>query len=105
MSTSVFPILMDVLETDIDEKILEVIDAIGFMVFYNHELADLNNATRIYEVMKKYKENQIIVWKCIICLSAFPLEESKLILTNIKNENKDNILGKEADRSLKYIKL
>lgn len=105
MSISIFPTLIDVLKTENIDKISESLDAIGFMVFYNPKLATLNNATAIYNTITKYKENPLILWKCTICLSAFPLEETVIILTNIKEENQDNILSKEADRSLKLINI
>lgn len=87
MSIYIFPALIDILKTEDVEKISEVLDAIGFMVFYNSELATLNNATIIYTIITKYEENPLIIWKCILCLSAFPLEESRIILTNIKEKN------------------
>ncbi|MCC0704505.1 hypothetical protein IC213_15705 [Clostridioides sp. ES-S-0049-02] len=39
MNVEILPVLFDVLESDDRIKISEVIDAIGFMIFYNQEVA------------------------------------------------------------------
>lgn len=101
MSLIVFPVLLDVLQNNNITEVSEVLDAIGFMVFYNHALANLENAQRIYDVIQKYQDNELIVWKAILCLSAFPLEESKTVLMQYCGQ--DNLLGEEAERSLNLI--
>lgn len=102
MDVSVFPVLADVLKTAPAEQIREVLDAIGFMVFYHPQLADRKNAEGILRVMDIYKEDEIIVWKSILCLSAFPLLDSEEVLNSFVL--RDDILGKEAARSLAFCK-
>ena len=101
MPVTIFPILLAVLQSGETEKICEVLDAIGFMAFYNPQLSIEKHVQEIQDVMVNHKENLIIQWKAILCLSAFPLEKSKRILNGFISQN--TLLGKEAQRSLKRI--
>lgn len=107
MDSSVFPALCNVLMTQDTIKIREVLDAIGFMVFYHRELSSEENQHIIYSTMKKFHNDDIILWKCILCLSAFPSEETKNILEEYNKPNNilptDHIFVKEAKRSLNLI--
>lgn len=103
MSPTVFEVLLEVLEENDVRMIVEVIDAIGFMVFYNNQLVTPKHAQCIYDVMGKYKSNQVILWKAVLCLSAFPLESSIKVLERIRSTYPDTLLSYEASRSLKLI--
>ena len=105
MKPEILDVLLKVLIFNDTVKISEAIDAIGFMVFYNSQLATKNNFMEIEKIMKKYKDNEVIIWKCITCLSAFPLKESISLLNNIKEliNDTNNILYKEANRSINII--
>ena len=103
MSVSVFPVLTKVLYSGDIQKISEILDAIGFMTFYNQNLSTLTNARLVFETLEKFSDNNIIIWKSVLCLSAFPLIQCKEYLTDIKNKNYNNIIGKEAERSLRLI--
>lgn len=104
MSPSILPELLDVLTKKDEEKISECVDAIGFLVFYQKELATLEHAEYIYQCMVNYKDNQIIYWKCIECLSAFPYKKTiDLLESIIKNTASASLLHKEAERSLALI--
>lgn len=101
MQMEVFPVLMEALKCGGTEKVSEVLDAIGFMVFYNRPLANDENVRPVFEIMEKYKENNLVLWKGILCLSAFPLPKTKKILEGLVS--RDNLLGEEAKRSLRLI--
>ena len=101
MDSSIFPALLDVLYGKEEMKINEVLDAIGFMSFYHPEIATEGNAQAIYKVMGDFRDNVLIVWKSIICLSAFPQQQSVMILHGFASHN--NLLGEEAKRSLRLI--
>jgi hypothetical protein len=101
MSVGVYPVLIDVLQCKKTETISEALDAIGYMTFYNKQLSTENNAQAAFNVMDEYSNNSLILWKAIICLSAFPSEKTKMILESFINQN--NLLGEEANRSLKLI--
>lgn len=101
MNLCVLPVLMEVLESKEVSRISEVLDAIGFMIFYHPEEAVLKNAQAILKVAKEYRENKMIVWKCLICLSAFSLQEVRAFL--LTYVHCDGLLGEEARRSLYLI--
>lgn len=103
MSKNYINIIMGILENDDILKIYEAIDAIGYMIFYNQELSNFENFKTIKKLLEKYKNNDIIVWKIVICLSAFNLEESKEYLKTLKNKYQNKTILLEIERSLKIV--
>lgn len=101
MDALIYPVLDDILKTAYTEQISEALDAIGFMVFYNPQLVNSVNVKSILRILNIYKDNEIIVWKSILCLSAFPLLESAEVLETYAMRK--DILGKEAIRSLSFM--
>ncbi len=102
MDIVVLPILVNVLNTDDKVKISEIIDGIGFMIFHSNK----NNNKyffQIKEVMVKYKDNPVILWKCITCLSSFNIPESKYLLNQYYDNINNEILKEEINRSLTFI--
>jgi len=97
-------ILFEVLEKKDINKIREVIDSIGFMIFYNNELDTLDNFNNIKNIIEKYQFDKITLWKSITCLSAFKRQESINLLLKIKETEKNDTILLEIDRSLKIIK-
>ncbi|MFA8435627.1 MAG: HEAT repeat domain-containing protein [Marinifilaceae bacterium] len=92
------PELLEVLEIENTKQVSEAIDAIGFICFYDPQPEHLANLQECYT---RYYENNLIRWKIIRALSAFPnaqsfLQEQKQSLTEIR-------LQKEIDRSLTLI--
>lgn len=98
MNIEVFPKLMEVLKSNDLSKICEILDAIGYMVFYNPILATSENCNNIIFLALQHKTNPIILWKAILSLSAFPCKESKEFLLSFAEDK--SILGMEASRSL-----
>ena len=103
MNIDIFPILIGILEGDDLIKIYEVIDAVGFMVFHNKDLSNDKNLNYIINLIKKYKDNKLVLWKCITCLSAFNLEKSKDTLNSFVNNDNKDIFSLEAKRSLSIL--
>lgn len=101
MQVEIFPVLEEILSGGEISKLSEGLDAIGFMVYYHPELVTFKNAKIIYEVMEQYADNPLIMWKSIVCLSSFPLEQSVKILQRFIGNG--DILEEEAKRSLKLI--
>lgn len=101
MDLSIFSILMEVLETGSTMQISEVLDAIGYMVFYHRELATEDICKQLIVTVSMYKENEVLLWKLILCLSAFSCDESIQFLSQYKDDS--TILGLEATRSLKLL--
>ena len=103
MNIDVFPVLIEVLQSNDLEKIYEAVDAYGFMVFYNKTLQNEKNLKYIINLINKYKDDKLLIWKCITCLSAFNLEKSKYILKSFVNNDDKDILSLEAKRSLSIL--
>lgn len=103
MSVSVFPALLEVFQTKDEAKISEVIDSIGYMIFYNQKLSNKQNFNIIMDIINLYSDNDIIFWKSVICLSAFHLEENILYLNDIILNSTIELIRQEAMRSKKLV--
>ncbi len=102
MDISVFPALQRCLkESSCREQISELLDAVGYMVFYHPELAAADNLQPVLALESPYSQDPLILWKMILCLSAFPSADAKTVLLNYAQEQ--SILGMEAQRSLKIL--
>ena len=101
MDVSVFPALIAVLYEQDRAKISEVLDAIGFMAFYHPVLATIENVKSVLSLIDNISDNQVILWKIILCLSAFPSSESEAVLR--KYALRTDTLGMEARRSLNLL--
>ncbi len=62
------------------------------------QLATLQNTEPIFSLVKEYADNQLILWKALICLSAFGLKDCKDFLLTFVNDK--TIIGMEARRSI-----
>lgn len=81
-------------------QILEAIDAIGFISFYEHNEESFDD---LVDLFKEYKSDNLIIWKLIRALQAFPNEKSVEILNNYAKS--DVIQHKwESERSLEQIR-
>lgn len=102
MDISVFPAFQRCLrESRYREQISELVDAVGYMVFYHPELAAAENLQPVLALESPYSQDSLILWKMILCLSAFPSADAKTVLLNYAQEQ--SILGMEAQRSLKIL--
>lgn len=101
MSPTVFPVLTDVLQSGDMDKIIEALDAIGYMTYNNQQLAAEINAQAVYDVMGKYPDDKLLQWKAIVCLSVYPSMKTKRVLEGFVNQN--GLLGEEAKRSISLI--
>lgn len=104
MDKNIINLLFEVLEKKDIYKIREVIDSIGFMIFYNTKLDTLNNFNIIKNITEEYEFDKLTLWKLITCLSAFKREESINLLLKLKAKEKNNTILLEIDRSLNLIK-
>ncbi|GEM_PF-5283843 len=64
-------------------------------------LAAGENAERILHLLHSHSGSEIIVWKVLLCLSAFPVPEAVRVLEGYAV--RDDIFGKEAQRSLHLV--
>lgn len=96
-------ILFKVLDTNNMIQISEVIDAIGYMIFYNENLDTLDNFNIITKNIERYFNNELILWKLITCLSAFNSKECINYLYELDKRINNEKLLKEIKRSIKLI--
>ena len=100
MEPSIFPVLLRELDRDLCE-VRELIDAIGFMVFYNQELVSDDVAQRLIKLLKDTTDD-VLMWKILLCFSAFPLPQVHKILQDYAKQ--DGVIALEAMRSLRILK-
>lgn len=103
MNFRILPVLFDVLASNDEAKISEVIDTIGFLLFYNPDHVNDNFFKSITDTLDKYSDNNLIVWKCVCCLSSFRTKASIDVLNQILASNENHIIKSEAQRSLRLI--
>ncbi|MGL4742018.1 MAG: hypothetical protein ACRC41_14665 [Sarcina sp.] len=103
MSPEILPVLLDTLHSNEREIVSECFDAIGYLLFYNQEYASEACFRKVIKMMHKWKNDEIILWKSIICLSSFRFNESIRILEYIVEHNEKSIIKDEAIRSLGII--
>lgn len=104
MDIKVMPVLIDVLDSQDEEKISEIFDAIGYMAFYNSNAAKREYAKKVLDAIEKYKNNEVIYWKGILCLSGFPWQQAVDFLKNAIATENEILLVEEAKRSLRLMK-
>ena len=92
------PLLTENLKSDNTQIISETIDAIGYICFYDRQDEVMFDLTNCY---KYYSENELIKWKIIRALSAFP--DSEKFLTNEYGLIENNRIKLEIKRSKKLI--
>ncbi len=102
MTTKISPLLYEVLLSNDTTMIREVLDAIGFMTFYNKGIATKECTQIIFDILDHHEQDEVIQWKAIMCLSAFPSEQSKIRLEAFSKKN--DLIGREAKRALQLIK-
>lgn len=82
-------------------RLSEVLDAIGFMIFYNQHLVDMKWASQIMQLLDH--NNDLIRWKAVTVCSAFPLPEIRDRLMGLLKEKDAQLLYSEIKRSLDLI--
>ncbi|MCK5475269.1 MAG: HEAT repeat domain-containing protein [Candidatus Pacebacteria bacterium] len=92
--------LNNILENGTKKQTSEAIDAVGSISFYCEDKSSFKSLERS---LQEYKRDEIIQWKIIRALSAFPNKKSEMILLDILKTSKKPELKWEADRSLKLI--
>ncbi|PCG20806.1 hypothetical protein [Brachyspira sp. G79] len=101
MKADILHVLIEVLQSDDLIKIYEAADSFGYMCFYNETLQNEKNLKYIINLIDKYKDDKLLVWKSLTCLSAFNFFKSRDILNSFINEySNEDILFLEAKRSL-----
>ncbi len=103
MTPSVLPVLTKHLIFEEKSKVSELIDAIGYMIFYHPEFATSIHFSNIMLTYDRFIGDELIVWKIARCCSAFPIEQSENRLLSIKEASTHQTIIEEAERSLRFI--
>jgi hypothetical protein len=85
-----------VLEAD-RASVLEAIDGIGQIAFYE---GDLSSESVLLIAYQKYHSDKIILWKIVRAFQSFPTEKVRRLLETIICSNLSPELRREAVRSL-----
>lgn len=101
MSPRILPVLLEVLACGELPKISEALDAIGFLVFYHSELGRREHVEAVLRTADRYRENDLILWKALLCLSSFSQPESRAFLSAYDQQR--DILDETARRSVRLI--
>jgi hypothetical protein len=82
------------------ESLSEAIDAIGFISYYSKNIWAWDVLKKLFEV---YKTDDLISWKLIRAMQAFPSKETIEILEYQKINHSKIAIRKEAERSIAQI--
>jgi len=99
MNPQYFDAILENINHQDDLIVAEVIDTIGWQVFYHQELATKKNYQIIIDAIKRYQGNEFMLWKLIICLSAF--DQAINILEQWESDNP--VIKQEIWRSISLI--
>ena len=100
MGKEVLPELVEVLKTNNILAIREVTDAIGFICFYEYTDYPLNDLIFCFN---EKRNDDIIRWKMVRALGSFNRQSVIDILMNVKQNDAQERIKKEAERSLNII--
>ncbi|WP_042348436.1 hypothetical protein [Bacillus massiliigorillae] len=103
MKEDILPVLMDVLKTNNIFAIREVIDAIGFICFYNNLHSDNQIIDGLIVCLRNYHNDDIIRWKLVRAFESFNDISMVKILMEIEENDSQLIIRNEAKRSLTII--
>lgn len=104
MNIKVFPVLLDYAQKAEKGQLSELLDAIGYMAFYNPDLSTIANFNSILHLYNKYKNDELIIWKLALCCSGFAMQESVDLLNNMMIVSVNSTIIAEAQRSLRLMK-
>lgn len=96
-------LLFSVLEKGERNQITEVLDAIGLMTYNHPAVATTENFRKIQHCIMKHKKDSLLVWKGMLCLSAFPLEENDQYLQSCLLLYKEKPIMEQIKRSVRLI--
>lgn len=100
MGREILPYLIEVLKTKDTQAIREVIDAIGFICFYDSIDYPLEHLANCFNVNN---DDMIIRWKVARALGDFNSLAATDLLVRIQNFDSEERIRQEAQRSLKII--
>jgi len=103
MNPNVLPTLLDVLQTNRLFAMREVVDAIGFICFYNNLHTNSQISDALMLCLKNYAHHDVIRWKLVRSFESFDDIDVIHTLMNIEQSDNEQIIRCEARRSLNII--
>jgi len=97
IGTAALPDLLKTLSTGSMSQLSEAVDAIGHICFYDYQNGIFEQLLSCFE---RNKESELIRWKIVRAMSAFPESKSFLEEQSQMEQNKGIVL--EIERSLKH---
>jgi hypothetical protein len=104
MKIEVLPVMLDFPPIGGVPAIREIIDAIGYMCFYNDIADEKLAAEKLKECFEIYQWDAVIRWKVVTAFSSFHHEEAICWLEGVKANDKEALVREEAKRSLGLVK-
>lgn len=98
MEPGILPVLLECLHDGDIKKVSEALDALGYLVFYQRQLASTENVMPVLQVLENHPKHPLLTWKVLLCLAAFPLPASENVLQTYLQDR--SILGQQARKSL-----
>lgn len=103
MKVDILPVLMDVLKTNNIPAIREVIDAIGFICFYNNIHCNTQIIDALILCLRNNYNDNIIRWKMVRAFESFDdINVSETLMEIAQNDNQ-LVIRDEAKRSMDII--
>ncbi|MGE7184897.1 HEAT repeat domain-containing protein [Peribacillus sp. NPDC006672] len=103
MKEEILPVLTDVLKTNNIPAIREVIDAIGFICFYNKIHSNTQIIDALILCLRNNFNNNIIRWKLVRAFESFNDINVIKTLMELAQNDSQLVIRNEAKRSLKII--
>ncbi|MFV0393370.1 MAG: hypothetical protein ACK5LC_03090 [Coprobacillaceae bacterium] len=101
MEPEVFPILLEILDSNDQMKIAEGLDAIGYIMFYHPKVINKERIDRLYQLYTLYQDNVLITWRIVTCLSACTKEQGEELLEKISKEQDHPTIQADIERTRK----
>lgn len=90
--------------TQVDKtQLSELIDAMGYFLYFNPYLATEENFRLIENCHYLYSDDELITWRLVQCCSSFPIARAQLFLDKIKNQTSHPTIIMEIARSESFI--
>lgn len=103
MTPDILPLLQREIAQEHPVRLPEAIDAFGYLVSRNAALMLEEHCDLIARILDWHQDDPLVVWKCLICLSAFHVEYSEGFLQDFLRHESNPLLRAEATRSLTMI--
>lgn len=103
MNASILYTMIDQLDSLSQDQISEFVDAYGYFISKYPHLATQAHLNVIEYLINNYSDNTLIKWKCMQCLSVFPLDRALEILDKQYIACDHPTIRSEINRSIHHI--